>query len=123
MHPIAKIDALNKAVAGDILTTDEEDALRLCIADYKRRLKLGNGCTIGMADILKALEIIFDDVNYMTAGRRSEAIRLLIKTGARGYKIGDIPIDLTHPEEAKGIEQPRVPVTIDEILEAMREAS
>lgn len=123
MLPAAKIHAIQKALAGDILTSAEEDALRACIEDYSKRLKLGNGFKITMPDIVECFEIVYDDVNYMAAGRRSRGIRLLINTGARGYRVGDIPIDLQHPDDRDGIEQPRVPVTIDEILEAMREAS
>ncbi len=123
MLAAAKIAALQKAADGDILTSDEEAALRECVEDYRRRLKLGNGFKIGMQEVAEAFEILFDDVNYMTASRRGRSIRLLIKAGARGYRVGDIPFELQHPTDEANAEGFRVPVTIDEILEAMREAS
>jgi len=119
----AKIAALQNAVAGDILTAAEEDALRECVEDYRRRLKLGNGFKLTLQDVTEAFEIIFEDVPFMTGGRRQRAIRLLIKTGARGYQVGRIPIQQQHPTDERNAEGFRVPVTVDEVIEAMREAS
>lgn len=67
---------------------------------------------------MEALEILFDDVRFMTGSRRQRTIRLLIKAGARGYKVGDIPVPKEHPTDERRAEDFAVPVDEDEIREA-----
>jgi len=114
----AKIAVLLKVAEGEELTAVEEDTLRECIEDYRRRLKLGNGFKITLTDVVEAFEILFDDVQFMTQDRRKQAIRLLTRTGARGYQIGKIPVSHSHPTDEYRAEGFRVPVTKEEIREA-----
>lgn len=127
MRAAFKIEVLQKALAGDALTSIEEDALRECVTDYRRRLKLGNGFKLRMEDILQAFEILFDDVQFMTAGRRQQTIGLLINAGARGYQVGNIPIPKEHPTDERRAEDFRAEVRPEEVidthLEMEREAS
>ncbi|NKI61808.1 hypothetical protein HCG46_26270 [Labrenzia sp. PO1] len=118
MLAVAKIAVLQKAVEGDLLTAAEEDTLRECVEDYRRRLPLGNGFKLTTADVAEAFEILFDDVQFMTGSRRQRVIRLLIKTGAKGYQIGSLPVRREHPTDEHIAEDFRVPVTPDEIRKA-----
>ncbi|WP_150523994.1 hypothetical protein [Roseibium sediminis] len=118
MRPYHKISALQNAIEGNILTPIEEQSLRECVEDYRVLYRLGNGFKIGLQEIIKAFEIIFDDVAFMTGQRRANAIALLVKAGAKGYTARPHPVPELHPTDERNAENFRVPVSEDEIREA-----
>jgi hypothetical protein len=118
MLTLAKIDALEKAAAGDLLTKEDEDLLRQCADDYRPLIRLGNGFKITKHHVVEAFELIFEDVKFMTGSRRQKAISLLKAAGARGFDKVPLEVPLIYTESDAQAAAFAVPVDDDEIREA-----
>jgi len=123
MTAVLKFDAIEKALTGKALNDADLEALQGCLKDYRTRIRLGNGFHVTYDDLLLAFKIIYDDIDFMTARRREHAIKLLIRTGARGYRHDETHVSAKHPTITdRSADGYRVPVTDNEKTDAMQEA-
>lgn len=118
---LAKLDTLEAAIRGDMLSTTQENQLRVMMDDYRPLIRLGAKKPISAQDCIEAFKIVIDEVGRMTGNPRRQALLLLHKVQARGfetaiYREDENPID---PELADRL---TYPVTPEEIGDALLEA-
>lgn len=89
IHPVPdtvrKLDALEAATRGDLLTAAQERLLASVAEDYRNLFSVGNGKTIGLTHVIEAFKILREDVKFMTGDRRRQTIILLNAVQARGF--------------------------------------
>ena len=112
--PLHKLDALKAAVAGKMLTSDQLEALEACIEDYRFIFRLGNGFKLNRDHLNELLQLVYEDVPFMTGERKKKAIRLLNSAGAKGFKSqsfwsrsrfdDEVPLEIDQEEVMEAIE-------------------
>lgn len=82
---VRKVDALQSAIRGDVLTEEDGRTLAAIVEDYLFIFDFGNGKVVGREHVLEAFKILVQDVKYMTGERRRQTIILLNAVRARGF--------------------------------------